>query len=401
MTTRATGPAYARRRRRVPKAQGAGTAFTIPISGALALALIAPLAFATITSAAAAEESGVVAAAAGVVIPHLDDVRGNLTLPVDGQDGVTLSWASSEPDVVAHDGVVSRPGPGADPIPVTLTATATLDGESATHDYLATVEPLPEAEPLAAYFFPHFLGESTAADEEIYFAASVGNDAEEWMSLNDGESVLASTLGEQGLRDPFIIRSPEGDRFYLLATDLKIFGGGDFGSAQETGSRSIMVWESTDLENWSEQREVVVAPENAGNTWAPEAYWDAAAGEYVVYWASALYPADLPADQRDISTSYQRMMYATTRDFVTFSEPQVWIDEAQGAGRGMIDSTVAREGDVYYRLTKDESYMGMRQERSTDLRRTQGVTEGDGWELMAERIGFGQPNPWGGTFTGG
>jgi alpha-L-arabinofuranosidase len=252
----------------------------------------------------------------------------------------------------------------------------------------------------AAYFFPYFTGESTADGETISFAVSDGPDPLEWTTLNGGKPVLASDLGTKGLRDPFLIRGGDGT-YYLLATDLQIYGGGNFGDAQETGSRSIMVWESTDLVNWGEQREIELAPENAGNLWAPEAYWDEAAGEFVVYWASALYPADVPPAERDIRTSYQRMLYATTTDFETFSEPQPWIDEPQGNGLGMIDSTVQEEDGVYYRLTKDESYMGMRQESSTDLRRTQGVTEGDGWDLIAERVGFGQPNPWGGTFTGG
>ncbi|MFD2797516.1 alpha-L-arabinofuranosidase C-terminal domain-containing protein [Promicromonospora vindobonensis] len=252
----------------------------------------------------------------------------------------------------------------------------------------------------AAYFFPYFTGESTADGETISFAVSNGPDPLEWTTLNGGEPVLTSALGTKGLRDPFLIRGGDGT-YYLLATDLQIYGGGNFGDAQETGSRSLMVWESTDLVNWGEQREIELAPENAGNLWAPEAYWDEAAGEFVVYWASALYPADVPPAERDIRTSYQRMMYATTTDFETFSEPEVWIDEPQGDGLGMIDSTVQEEDGVYYRLTKDESYMGMRQESSTDLRRTQGVTEGDGWDLISERVGFGQPNPWGGTFTGG
>ncbi|MFC8943247.1 glycoside hydrolase family 43 protein, partial [Streptomyces griseoincarnatus] len=252
----------------------------------------------------------------------------------------------------------------------------------------------------AAYFFPYFTGESTADGETISFAVSNGPDPLEWTTLNGGKPVLSSTLGTKGLRDPFLIRGGDGT-YYLLATDLQIYGGGNFGDAQETGSRSLMVWESTDLVNWGEQREIELAPENAGNLWAPEAYWDEAAGEFVVYWASALYPADVPPAERDIRTSYQRMLYATTTDFETFSEPQPWIDEPQGDGLGMIDSTVQEEDGVYYRLTKDESYMGMRQESSTDLRRTQGVTDGDGWDLIAERIGFGQPNPWGGTFTGG
>lgn len=257
------------------------------------------------------------------------------------------------------------------------------------------------ADELAGYVFPYFTGESTADGETIRLAVSEGNDPLDWQTLNAGDPILSSTLGTTGLRDPFLLRSAAGDKFFLLATDLKIYGGGNFGDAQETGSRSIMVWESSDLVTWSAQREIELAPENAGNLWAPEAYYDAERGEYVVYWASALYPADVPPAERTISTSYQRMMYATTQDFVTFSEPQPWIDEPQGSGRGMIDSTVAKEGDTYYRFTKDESYMGIRQESSTDLRRTHGVTEGDGWQMIAERVGFGQPNPWGGTFTGG
>ncbi|WP_460705196.1 alpha-L-arabinofuranosidase C-terminal domain-containing protein [Myceligenerans halotolerans] len=253
----------------------------------------------------------------------------------------------------------------------------------------------------AGYFFPYFTGESTADGETVSFAVSDGPDPLDWTTLNDDAPVLTSDLGTEGLRDPFVMRKTDGSGFVVLATDLQIFGGGNFGDAQETGSRSIMIWESPDLVNWSEQREVVLAPENAGNLWAPEAFYDADTGEYVVYWASALYPDDVAPEDRDIATSYQRMLYATTTDFVTFSEPQVWIDEKRGDGRGMIDSTIAEEDGVYHRLTKDESYMGMRQESSTDLRLTQGVSDGDGWDLTAERIGFGEPNPWGGEFTGG
>lgn len=399
-STTASPPVAERPDRRRRNGRQSGVA----LCAALTLALLAPAAAVAMPIAATAVTAPADVAASdasGVTIPNLDDVRGNITLPATGSGGSSLAWTSSDPAVVAADGLVERPAHGSDPVTVTLQVTATFGDATATHDYVATVIPAPLDEPLAAYFFPHFVGESTPDGEEIYFAASAGNDPEEWMSLNDGASVLASTLGEQGLRDPFLIRSPEGDRFFLLATDLRIYGGGDFGTAQETGSRSIMVWESDDLVNWSEQREIVVSPANAGNTWAPEAYWDEANEEYIVYWASALYPEDLPADQRDIATSYQRMMYATTRDFVTFSEPQVWIDEPQGAGRGMIDSTVALDGGIYYRFTKDESDFTVREEQSTELRRTQGVVDGDGWQLVAERIGVGQPNPWGGTFTNG
>ena len=217
--------------------------------------------------------------------------------------------------------------------------------------------------------------------------------------------MLSSQFGTRGLRDPFLIRSHEGDRFWLLATDLKAYPEVDFGEAQETGSKYLEVWESTDLVNWSAQRHIKVSSDFAGNTWAPEAFYDEEAGEYVVYWASALYPTT-DTTGRDIATSYQRMMYVTTRDFMTFSEPQPWIDVRRGPGRGIIDVTVVKDGDTYQRVLKDEASMTPRQEASTDLRATVSgslptTTSSPGWRLVKERIGSGQPNPWGGTFSQG
>lgn len=157
--------------------------------------------------------------------------------------------------------------------------------------------------------------------------------------------MLTSTLGEKGLRDPFIIRSPEGDKFYQIATDLRIYGNGDWDAAQRTGSRAIMVWESTDLVHWTDQRLVTVSPKEAGNTWAPEAYYDKSLGSYVVFWASKIYD-----NEAHTGDTYNRMMYATTRDFRTFSKPKVWIDR----GYSVIDSTMIEHDGQYYRFSKDE-----------------------------------------------
>ena len=44
-------------------------------------------------------------------------------------------------------------------------------------------------------------------------------------------------MGEMGLRDPFLIRSPEGDRFFLIATDLSIGRNGDWDRSQRTGQQ--------------------------------------------------------------------------------------------------------------------------------------------------------------------
>jgi len=344
------------------------------------------------------------AAVDAVHLVDADGVRGNLTLPTSGGYGASLAWSSSNPAVVTPTGEVTRPAYGQDPVGVQLTVQATLNGGTATRTIPVTVLPLPQAAPLAGYTFAYFAGESTDDGEKIYFAGSHGNEPMEWDQLGGGRPVLASTLGERGLRDPFIMRTHEGDKFYLLATDLKIYGGNNFSEAQESGSKSLMVWESTDLVHWGDQRMVKVSSDYAGNTWAPEAFYDESSGEYVVYWASNLYPSTDVAT-RDYTTSYNRMMYATTRDFVTFSEAKPWVDVKRGTGRGMIDATVVREGDTFYRFIKDEASMTVRQERSTDLK---AVVTGalptatsSPWSLVKEKIGVGEPNPWGGTFTNG
>ncbi|KAI1115546.1 glycosyl hydrolase [Nemania sp. NC0429] len=209
--------------------------------------------------------------------------------------------------------------------------------------------PVPQsaaADAYEGYAFAYFTGDSRAG-ENIYLAASNGNDALNWVELNGGQPVLRSTAGTKGLRDPFIIRSHDGSKFYLLATDLSIGSGTSWDSAVRKGSRYLEVWETADLVTWSAQRHVLVSPPTAGNTWAPEAYYDDELGQYVVFWASSLYAE---SDTSHAGSSYHRMMYATTSDFVTFSAAKIWQD----AGTSRIDSTVLEHDGVYYRFTKDE-----------------------------------------------
>ncbi|MFM9443257.1 family 43 glycosylhydrolase [Streptomyces acidiscabies] len=284
-------------------------------------------------------------AADTLTVHNLDDVRGNLALPSTGAYGTTVTWTSANPAAVSADGIVHRPAHGEGATTAALTATVTKGTRSTTRVLTAKVPELPAAQKPEGYLFSYFTGEGTSDGEQLYFGLSKGNDPLHWRELNNGRPVLTSTLGEQGLRDPFIIRSPEGDKFYQIATDLRIYGNGDWDASQRTGSKSIMVWESTDLTHWTNQRLVRVSPDSAGNTWAPEAYYDAKLGEYVVFWASKLY--DNEAHSGD---TYNRMMYATTRDFYTFSEPKVWVDR----GYSVIDSTVIKHDDTYYRLSKDE-----------------------------------------------
>jgi len=98
---------------------------------------------------------------------------------------------------------------------------------------------------------PHYV--ESPMTEQIYFVIS--RDGRTWTSLNEGQPVLVSKLGEKGVRDPFLLRAHDGGKggkFVIIATDLSINLNRDWGRAVTKGSKSIVVWESTDLVKWSE-----------------------------------------------------------------------------------------------------------------------------------------------------
>lgn len=288
-----------------------------------------------------------------IVIPNENNIKGNITLLTEGPEYKSkITWVSDNETVIKTDGIVTRQSTD---ITVKLTATATLgegaDAVTATREFTLTVKKAPEKKSYAGYLFAYFTGQDSANDEQFYFATS--QDGLKWEQWNDGEPAKVSTMGEKGLRDPFIIRSPEGDKFYLIATDLRIYGNGNWTAAQESGSKSIMIWESDDLIEWSDQRMVEVATEGAGCTWAPEAFYNDTTGEYMVFWSSKI-PQKQDVENNDYT---HRVYYATTRDFYTFSEPQVWIELHNPSGKtiSVIDATVIKVGNTYYRFIKNEA----------------------------------------------
>jgi len=188
--------------------------------------------------------------------------------------------------------------------------------------------------------------------EQIYFMLS--EDAQDWDALNGGEPVLVSTVGEKGVRDPYILRKPDGSGFVLIATDLSINLNADWDRAQTAGSKSIVVWESADLIRWTDPRLVKVAAEDAGNTWAPEIVYDPDSEAYMVFWASRT--------GRD-GFAKHRIWAAVTQDFRKFGEPFVYIEKPDT----VIDTTIIRQGDSWYRFTKDEREKSILMETSDSL----------------------------------
>ncbi len=299
-------------------------------------------------------------------------LRGNVTLPdsavalsslADRPDvaGAHIAWKSSHPATISdadrgsgadtvRKGVVTR---GATDRRVRLTATVTLPGRRPLPVPLdVTVSAAPATPPPpSAYVFVYFTG-NTIDGEKLRLAISDGNNALKWKTLNDAQPILSSGEGTRGLRDPFIMRSAEGDRFFLLATDLST-GRTGWDTATSQGSRYLEIWESTDLIHWGKQRHIRVNLPGAGMTWAPEGSYDPTIGAYVIYWTSTLYK---DAAHKVEDGDGPQILTATTRDFRSFTAPEPWFKAADVPGavksKGMIDATVMKSGDRYYRFTK-------------------------------------------------
>lgn len=203
------------------------------------------------------------------------------------------------------------------------------------------------------YLLAHFIGEQPDG-EQVYFSYS--EDGLHWKDLNNGQPVLRSGLGEQGVRDPFIIRSPRDNSFYIIATDLRIANGKGWGVAVNEGSRDIIVWQSQDLVNWSEPWAVTLGIEGAGCVWAPEAIYNEQAQNFLVFWASATKGFD--NEERK-----QKIYCARTKDFRTFSEPELYIER----DNHIIDTTIIAHAGSYYRLSKDETTKNITLEKGASL----------------------------------
>ncbi|GAC16485.1 LamG-like jellyroll fold domain-containing protein [Aliiglaciecola lipolytica] len=95
---------------------------------------------------------------------NLDFVLGDLVLPYSGPFASALAWESSNSAVIdPATGVVTRPERGEADVTVTLTATITLDGETTSKEFVATVISKTPPSAVARFSFEENL-EDTAGD---------------------------------------------------------------------------------------------------------------------------------------------------------------------------------------------------------------------------------------------
>lgn len=185
------------------------------------------------------------------------------------------------------------------------------------------------------YLFSYFKGNG----DGLHLAYS--KDGMKWEALNGDSIYLKPCIGKDSLmRDPSIVVDDAGV-FHMVWT---------------TGwwDKGIGYASSTDLKNWSEQRNIPVMEKFEGtkNTWAPELFYDRKDKTFYIFWASTIPGAfpDLPTSESEKGLNH-RQYYVTTKDFKTFSETKLFFDP----GFSVIDGAIFEKDNLFYLFVKNEN----------------------------------------------
>ena len=186
----------------------------------------------------------------------------------------------------------------------------------------------------SAYLFSHFVNNG---EDGLHLAYS--EDGLNWQSLKGNHSFLKPDVGgDKLMRDPCIIQTPD-DIFHMVWT-------------VSWGEKGIGYAWSKDLIHWSDQHYIPVMEHEPGalNCWAPEIFYDAGSGLYMVYWSTTI-PGRFPATDHPKDKNNHRIYYVTSRDMISFSETALLYDP----GFNVIDGTIFKHGDNYNMFIKDET----------------------------------------------
>jgi len=176
----------------------------------------------------------------------------------------------------------------------------------------------------------HLVFTSFRHTEERHMYLLYSRNGYAWRSLGP---VLRVTEG--GLRDPAIARGPDGT-FHAVWT---------------AGRRRIGYASSPDLVSWSEPRliDLMASVPECRNSWAPELFYDAKAGEWLALFSSTVegrFPGTRGGD------GWNNRIYAcTTDDFRRFSEPFLFFDP----GYSVIDAALIKHNGRYLLFYKNEA----------------------------------------------
>lgn len=192
----------------------------------------------------------------------------------------------------------------------------------------------------AAYLFVYFTG-NDSTEESVHYAISPG--PPHFYALNDNNPILDSKKisSTGGIRDPHIMRGPDGKTFYMTLTDMVSANGWD-------SNRAMVLLKSDDLINWSSSV-VNIQDRFPGNdslkrVWAPQSIYDPEAKKIMVYWSMK------HGDGPDII--YYSYANDDFTDLVTEPKP-LFIPKD---GLSCIDGDIVKKDNTYHLFYKTEGH---------------------------------------------
>nr|WP_294900073.1 family 43 glycosylhydrolase [uncultured Pedobacter sp.] len=191
------------------------------------------------------------------------------------------------------------------------------------------------SENFSGYLFAYFEGSGNKdLQEQLRFAVSA--DAQNWYALNNNQPIIASAQISEtgGIRDPHILRSDDGKRFFIVATDMfTIKNGWD-------NNPGIILMSSPDLINWKHGIVDLAKtyPKKFGNVkwvWAPQTIYDPQAKKYLVYFTVRYHNNE----KLDFYSAY------ANKDFTGFeAEPKLMFSPKYGG----IDGDIIYKDGLYH-----------------------------------------------------
>ena len=198
-----------------------------------------------------------------------------------------------------------------------------------------SARPVPDDVFLLSYFTDQDEGR-----EGLKLARS--DDGYVFRALGNGRGFLTPMVGENRLmRDPNLLQGPDGLWHLVWTSD---WFGPVIGHAT-----------SRDLMHWSPQQTIPVMKGFVGvrNSWAPEAIYDRAQGDFVIMWSSSIDGRFGATAGEKFAGIKLRPYYTRTKDFRTFTPTKLLFDP----GTDSIDFTWLRLADGGLRLIyKDETH---------------------------------------------
>lgn len=163
---------------------------------------------------------------------------------------------------------------------------------------------VPPGEALVFCFF------RAPTESPLYLATS--RDGYTWEEA--GGPVFTPQAGPyRGLRDPVIERGPDGVYHMVFTWGIH-------------NPRGIGYASSRDLLNWTDVRSLEVWPADVPSEacWAPELFYDEAAGHWLIVWSSEITGKFPETDKQ--SDANHRLYACTTKDFRTLSPAELFFD---------------------------------------------------------------------------